>query len=159
MTPLYAWGDARAREDAARMRERVDAAAVHARTGCFVHESYPAARLVWLRRAAGDSFSRAACWLSIGEHLGERLFGVRRTSLSMASGPGLLDVARCRWDEEMLAAAGIRAELLPELSDDRCGLRRGWRAAGRSWRGCPGSPPWATGWRTIAAGYRRGRSR
>ena len=124
VTPLYAWGDARAREDAARMRERVDAAAVHARTGCFVHESYPAARLVWLRRAAGDSFSRAACWLSIGEHLGERLFGVRRTSLSMASGTGLLDVARCRWDEEMLAAAGIRAELLPELSDEpMAGLR------------------------------------
>ena len=124
VTPLYAWGDARAREDAARMRERIDAAAVHARTGCFVHESYPAARLVWLRRAAGDSFSRAACWLSIGEHLGERLFGVRRTSLSMASGTGLLDVARCRWDEEMLAAAGIRAELLPELSDEpMAGLR------------------------------------
>jgi len=118
VTPLFAWGDARAREDAARLRERVDAAAVHARTGCFVHESYPAAKLVWLRRTAGDSFSRAACWLSIGEHLGERLFGVRRTSLSMASGTGLLDVARCRWDGEMLAAAGVRAERLPELSDE-----------------------------------------
>jgi gluconokinase len=131
VTPLYAWGDTRAREDAARLRERVDAAAVHARTGCFVHESYPAAKLVWLRRAAGDSFSRAACWLSIGEHLGERLFGVRRTSLSMASGTGLLDVARCRWDEEMLAATGIGAALLPELSDEPMaglapGLARRW---------------------------------
>jgi gluconokinase len=131
VTPLHAWGDTRAREDASALRERVDAAAVHARTGCFVHESYPAARLVWLRRTAGDSFSRAAGWLSIGEHLGERLFGVRRTSLSMASGTGLLDVARCRWDGEMLAAAGIRAELLPELSDEPMaglepGLARRW---------------------------------
>ncbi|SOD02397.1 gluconokinase [bacterium JGI 053] len=131
VTPLFAWGDTRAREDAARLRERVDAAAVHARTGCFVHESYPAAKLVWLRRTAGDSFSRAACWLSIGEHLGERLFGVRRTSLSMASGTGLLDVAHCRWDEEMLAAAGIRAERLPALSDEPMaglepGLARRW---------------------------------
>jgi len=118
VTPLHAWGDTRAREDAAALRERVDPAAAHARTGCFVHESYPAAKLVWLRRAADDSFSRAACWLSIGEHLGERLFGVRRTSLSMASGTGLLDVARCRWDEEMLAAVGIAPALLPELSDE-----------------------------------------
>lgn len=117
VTPLYAWGDTRAREDAARLRGRVDAGAIHARTGCFVHESYPPAKLLWLRRAAGDSFSRAAGWLSIGEHLGERLFGVRRTSLSMASATGLLDVARCRWDDEMLAAAGIRAGHLPELSD------------------------------------------
>lgn len=118
VTPLYGWGDTRARDDAARLRERVDAAAAHARTGCFVHESYPAAKLVWLRRTAGDSFARAACWLSIGEHLGERLFGVRCTSLSMASGTGLLDVARCRWDAEMLEAAGIAADRLPELSDE-----------------------------------------
>jgi len=117
VTPLYAWGDTRAREDAAALRERVDADAAHARTGCFVHESYPAARLVWLRRMMGDTFPRAAGWISIGEHLGERLFGVRRTSLSMASGTGLLDVRACRWDGEMLAACGITADALPELSD------------------------------------------
>jgi gluconokinase len=131
VTPLYAWGDTRARADAARLAERVDPAAIHARTGCFVHESYPAAKLVWLRRAASDSFSRAAGWLSIGEHLGERLFGVRRTSLSMASATGLLDVRRCAWDEEMLAAAGIGPGHLPELSDApmaglRPGLARRW---------------------------------
>ncbi|HKP75352.1 MAG TPA: FGGY family carbohydrate kinase, partial [Longimicrobiaceae bacterium] len=124
VTPLYAWGDTRAREDAARLAERVDPAAAHARTGCFVHESYPAAKLVWLHRVAGDTFSRAAGWLSIGEHLGERLFGVRRTSLSMASATGLLDVRRCAWDGEMLAAAGIGPEHLPELSDEAmAGLR------------------------------------
>jgi len=118
VTPLYAWGDTRAREDAAALRERVDADAAHTRTGCFVHESYPAARLVWLRRIMGDTFPRAAGWLSIGEHLGERLFGVRRTSRSMASGTGLMDVRACRWDDEMLAACGVTAGVLPELSDE-----------------------------------------
>lgn len=118
VTPLYGWGDTRAKEDAARLRERIDAEAAHARTGCFVHESYPAAKLVWLGRAAGDSFSRAACWLSLGEHLCARLFGVRRVSRSMASGTGLLDVARCAWDGEMLEAVGISPARLPELSDE-----------------------------------------
>lgn len=117
LTPLYAWGDTRARQDAARLRESVDATEVHARTGCFVHESYPAAKLVWLRRTQGDTFPRAAAWLSIGEHLGERLFGVRRTSLSMASATGLLDVRACRWDGEMLGACGISEAHLPQLSD------------------------------------------
>lgn len=117
VTPLYAWGDTRARGDAAALRERVDADAAHARTGCFLHESYPAARLVWLRRTLGDTFPRAAGWLSIGEHLGERLFGVRRTSPSMASGTGLMDVRAGRWDGEMLAACGITADVLPEVSD------------------------------------------
>ncbi|HET7231502.1 MAG TPA: FGGY family carbohydrate kinase [Longimicrobium sp.] len=118
VTPLYAWGDTRARGDAAELRSRVDAHAAHARTGCFLHESYPAARLVWLRRTAGDTFPRAAGWLSIGEHLGERLYGVRRTSPSMASGTGLMDVRTCRWDGEMLAACGITAAVLPELSNE-----------------------------------------
>jgi gluconokinase len=118
LTPLHAWGDTRAREDAARLRERVDAEAAHARTGCFVHESYPAAKLVWLRRTQGDTFSRAPGWMGIGEHLAERLYGVRRTSLSMASATGLMDVRACRWDAEMLAACGISADDLPELSDE-----------------------------------------
>jgi gluconokinase len=117
LTPLYAWGDTRARGDAERLHGRVDAAAVHARTGCFVHESYPAAKLVWLGRTLGDSFPRAAAWLSIGEHLGERLFGVRRTSRSMASATGLLDVRACRWDAEMLETCGVSESRLPELSD------------------------------------------
>jgi gluconokinase len=117
LTPLYAWGDVRARGAARRLRERVDAGAAHARTGCFVHESYPSAKLVWLRQGLGDSFPRAA-WMGIGEHLCERLFGVRRTSPSMASGTGLLDVCRCAWDEEMLAACAVSPAALPELSDE-----------------------------------------
>jgi len=135
LTPLYAWGDSRAREHAARLRERVDAEAAHARTGCFVHESYPAAKLVWLRQMLGDTFPRAAAWLSIGEHLGERWFGVRRTSPSMASATGLLDVRACRWDAEMLAACGITGAHLPELSDEPfIGLR----------------PPFARRWPELA---------
>jgi gluconokinase len=117
LTPVYAWGDVRARGAAAALRQRVDAGAAHARTGCFVHESYPTAKLVWLRQMLGDSFPRAA-WMGIGEHLCERLFGVRRTSPSMASGTGLLDVCRCAWDGEMLAACEVSAAALPELSDE-----------------------------------------
>jgi gluconokinase len=36
----------------------------------------------------------------------------------MASATGLLDVRTCRWDAEMLAACGISADALPELSDE-----------------------------------------
>ncbi|HEX2202053.1 MAG TPA: FGGY family carbohydrate kinase, partial [Longimicrobium sp.] len=116
-TPLYGWGDTRAREDAARLRGRVDAGAAHGRTGCFVHEVYPAAKLVWLRRTLGDTFPRVAAWGSLGELLALRLFGARRTSVSMASGTGLLDVRALRWDAEMMAAAGVEEGTLPEVSD------------------------------------------
>jgi gluconokinase len=136
VTPLYGWGDTRAREAAARFRQRIDAEGYHRRTGCFVHEVYPAAKLVWLREAAGDTFPRAAAWVSTPEHLIQRLFGVRRTSLSMASGTGLLDVCRSTWDAETLGAIGIEPHHLPELSDEPL-------------RGL--LPEWARRWPELAA--------
>jgi gluconokinase len=104
----------------------VDADAAHARTGCWVHASYPTARLAWLREEHGDTFRRAAAWGSLDELLGLRLFGERRVSLSMASGTGLLDVHRMRWDPEMLEASGIGPGHLSELVDvDADGAYRG----------------------------------
>jgi gluconokinase len=117
VTPLYGWGDGRARSTADALRSRLDEGAVHRRTGCFLHELYPAAKLVWLRGAAGDSLPRSATWAGIGELLALRLFGELRTSVSMASGTGLLDLHRQAWDGEMLHAGGVSADALPEIGD------------------------------------------
>ena len=116
-TPLYGWGDGRARAAADGLRARLDEAAVHRRTGCFLHELYPAARLVWLRGAGGDSLPPASTWAGPGELLMLRLFGEMRTSPSMASGTGLLDLRRGVWDGEMLYAAGIAADALAPVDD------------------------------------------
>ena len=116
-TPLYGWGDGRARAAAEGLRARLDEAAVHRRTGCFLHEVYPAAKLVWLAGPAGDSLPPASAWAGIGELLMLRLFGTLRTSLSMASGTGLLDLRRGAWDGEMLHAAGITVDALPPVDD------------------------------------------
>jgi gluconokinase len=117
VTPLYGWGDGRARAAADALRARLDEAEVHRRTGCFLHELYPAARLVWLRGPAGDSLPRSATWAGIGELLALRLFGELRASASMASGTGLLDLRTQAWDGEMLAAAGVSADALPAVGD------------------------------------------
>ncbi|HEX6912405.1 MAG TPA: FGGY family carbohydrate kinase, partial [Longimicrobium sp.] len=117
VTPLYGWGEGRARSAADALRARVDEADAHGRTGCFLHEVYPSARLVWLRALGGDSLPPASTWGGIGELLALRVFGERRTSASMASGTGLMDLRRCAWDAEMLAAAGIRADALPPIGD------------------------------------------
>lgn len=117
VTPLTAWGDTRAHWAALRLRERVDAAEVHQRTGCWPHPSYPAARLLWLREERGDTFRRAARWMSIGELLGAALFGEVRTSLSMASGTGLFELRGRSWDAEVLSVVGVAAASLPPLVD------------------------------------------
>ncbi|MDH7569457.1 MAG: FGGY family carbohydrate kinase, partial [Armatimonadota bacterium] len=42
VTPVYLWSDTRGAPDAEQLRSRVDAQAVHRRTGCPVHASYVA---------------------------------------------------------------------------------------------------------------------
>jgi gluconokinase len=114
-TPLYAWGDTRAADVAARLRSVLDPAAIHRRTGCFLDASYPAARLLWLRDTHPDIFPRVRHWSSFAEYLGLRLFGELRCSYSMASGTGLLDGWRLEWDEPLLDAVGVAAGSLSPL--------------------------------------------
>ncbi|HUE95154.1 MAG TPA: FGGY family carbohydrate kinase [Longimicrobiaceae bacterium] len=128
ITPLYGWGDSRAAAAAAELASRLEPSAYHQRTGCFLHASYPAAKLRWLRRAEPARFAAAALWGSFGEYLEWRLFGSPRCSLSIASGSGLLDARTLEWDLETLEAIGVGADRLSALVnlEPRRGLTPGW---------------------------------
>jgi gluconokinase len=115
LTPIYLWLDARSRGEVAGLRQRLDERATHARVGCVFHWSYWPAKLSWLRRTQPDLFKRVARWISFGELVLERLTGQTSTSVSMASGTGLLNVHTCAWDAELLAALGLDRERLPHL--------------------------------------------
>jgi len=117
LTPVLGWRDTRAAPEADELRARLDADALHARTGCPLHASYWPAKLAWLRRRDPQTFRGAARFLSFPDYLALRLGGEAHTSVSMASGTGLLDVARCRWDEELTAELDVDGRL-PELSDE-----------------------------------------
>ncbi|HEX2092788.1 MAG TPA: FGGY family carbohydrate kinase, partial [Longimicrobiaceae bacterium] len=148
VTRVYGWGEMRSVPAALRLRERVDPGAAHARTGCFVHPSYPAAKLLWLREATGATLPRVAAWMSFGEYLELRLFGVRRCSLSMASGTGLLDLRALRWDPELLDAVGVEAEALSPLADTDAPtppLLREWLRRWPELAGVPWIPPLGDG--------------
>jgi gluconokinase len=116
-TELFTWADTRSAAETSAMRERFDERAYHARTGCFFHASYWPAKLRWLRATRRAAVRRTAHWISLGEYLYHELHGDLRVSHSIASGTGLLDVNRCRWDGEALRLAGITAEQLSPLAD------------------------------------------
>ena len=103
ITPVLTW----------RQVDRVapvplDSDAVHARTGCPLHPSF------WPMKIAGLKAQgvRPARFLSFSD-----LLTGGRTSLSMASGTGLLGLDG-RWDEELLATLGLEEPQLPELADE-----------------------------------------
>ena len=143
LTPVYMWADSRAAREAMRLRETLDEASLHARTGCHLHSSYWPAKLCWLAREQSALLHRVARWGSVGEFLELELFGDAATSVSMAAGTGLFDVTAGRWDATALAAAGIDATRLFAVVDrtqGRRGLRSSWAARWPDLRAIPWFP-------------------
>jgi len=138
VTPVFMWADSRSARDAELLRNALDEDALHARTGCHLHASYWPAKLRWLAHERPAETRRVARWGSIGEHLELTFFGQAATSVSMASGTGLLDQEAMRWDPEALAAAGVDARQLFPIAAHAEG-RRGLRA------------PWANRWPALRA--------
>jgi len=116
-TPIYMWSDKRSGMDAAALAGELDAASTHQVTGCRIHSSYWPAKLRWLRRTDPDAFQRTAYWVSVTDHVFRELFGTLNTSVSMASGTGLMQAISLDWDAGMLAACEVAKDALPPIVD------------------------------------------
>ncbi|MCZ7567840.1 MAG: gluconokinase [Ardenticatenaceae bacterium] len=117
LTPVYTYADTRSAPAAAALRSRLNAHAVHQRTGAPLHASYLPARLLWLQQSEPEQFRRVVRWLSVGEYFYLQLFGEARASLSVASWTGLLNRQILDWDHELLAAVGVSPTALSPLGD------------------------------------------
>lgn len=123
VTPLYTWADTRG----ADLADRLDATGYTRRSGCRLHTSYWPLRILWLQQEQPQRFRRVRHWLSLGEYLFLRLFGVRRISTSVASWSGLLDRHRLTWDEPMLEQLPLSVDQLSDISDEPLqGLAGAW---------------------------------
>ncbi len=116
-TPIIHLFDTRSAKEADELSHRLDAKAVHARTGCRLHTSYWPAKLLWLHRNRRDAFEATARWLSFGEFLFLNLFGKPIASTSMVSGSGLWNQAANNYDGEVLAALPIRPDQICPVAD------------------------------------------
>jgi gluconokinase len=119
LTPVLLWQDRRAADEAVELSARLDERAVHARTGCVFHPSFWPAKLAWLRGEGLLEKARRA--VSFADYLFLALTGELRTTLSTASGSGLLDLRARRWDQELLAELGVSEALLPPLGEEPAG--------------------------------------
>jgi gluconokinase len=121
LTPVLLWQDRRAAGQAEELAARLDERAVQARTGCVFHPSFWPAKLAWLRAERPELLDRARHAVSLADYLFLQLTGELRTTLSTASGSGLLDLRARRWDEELLAELGVDPGLLPPIGDEPAG--------------------------------------
>ncbi len=115
------WQDRRAEPVCAALRAQGLAPRVQATTGLVVDAYFSGPKLAWLleqvpgARAAAErgelAFGTVDTWL-LWQLTGGR---VHATDVSNASRTMLFDIHRRCWDEELLAALGIPAALLPEV--------------------------------------------
>jgi gluconokinase len=131
LTGVITWADTRSAAAAKELRARLDERAIHSRTGAPLHSTFFPAKLTWLRETRPEVFARAVTWCGFAEYLLLRLTGRLRTSVSMASGTGLLDQYAGTWDAPLLDACGIGPDRLPPIDDAPVtGLAR---ASGARW--------------------------
>ena len=98
LTPVLLWQDRRAAAQAEELARRLDPQRVHQRTGCYLHPSYWPAKLAWLAAEQPETLARAKHAVSFGDYLFLQLTGELRSTLSTASGTGLLDLRGRAWD-------------------------------------------------------------
>lgn len=122
-TPILTWADRRAAGHAASLRSSHLADDLQQQSGAPLHSSFWPARLLWLQETDPAAYAATRYWLSAADYLFLELFGVLRTSVSMASGTGLFALNRLEWNAPALTVAKIDRNALPDLSEGpNCGL-------------------------------------
>lgn len=116
VTPLVTWADDRAAGVVADWRRRGDADFVHGRTGVPLHPMAPIAKLAWFAETAPAVAARVACWADLKALVVSWLTGDVVTDASSASGWGLMDLHRRRWDADAMGLAGVDGERLPPIA-------------------------------------------
>ncbi len=122
LTPILTWADSRCSADAQQLRDRVDEAAWHHRTGCMLRASFWPAKLVWLRRTQPRVWRQVARWWSPADWVQWCLLGgdplALPTAHGMATGTGLYDPTAMSWAAEPLLAAGLDLGQVPVIRDE-----------------------------------------
>jgi xylulokinase len=110
------WLDNRAVEEAREIGDRLGVEPVFRATGQpEVTATWPACKILWLRRHEPVTFARAARYLLVADFLLHRLTGAFVTECSVQSSSLLLDIGGPCWWTPALEAAGIGAEQLGRL--------------------------------------------
>jgi gluconokinase len=119
LAPALTWADRRAAGVCRRLRGQAgqaDLDGLYRRTGCPLQPIYHIPKLRWYGECAADIARRAERFVALKDFVLHRLTGTWITDPSTGSATGLLDIRRCRWDEEALELAGIAEGRLPPLA-------------------------------------------
>lgn len=115
LRPAMIWADQRAQEQAKQLYRKFSGDKAYELLGHRISPSYSIEKLMWIRDHEPDIYKDTYKMLQVKDYILFRMTGEFVTDYSDASGTNALDLTRLCWSEEILRAAGIDGEKLPEL--------------------------------------------
>lgn len=115
LRPAIIWADQRAVSQTARLEQEIGFDAMYEITGHRLSPSYTLEKVMWLKEHEPDIYKSAYKVLQAKDYILFRMTGHFVTDYSDASGTNALDLDRLCWSDDIVRAAGIERELLPQL--------------------------------------------
>src|SRR5208337_2832440 len=113
LRPAILWNDVRSFTECAELKRRVPD--VEKRTGNLVMPGFTAPKILWVEAHEPEVAKATARILLPKDFVRLRLSGDAVSEMSDASGTLWLDVARRRWDDDLLTATGLTETAMPRL--------------------------------------------
>jgi xylulokinase len=115
LRPGTVWLDERARAQQKRFGETFGADRLHEISGKPLDITPCLFRMLWLREVEPTVMERGERMAEVHGYLTFKLTGAWATSLASADPMGVIDMKHRTWSQEILAAAGVDAAMMPRL--------------------------------------------
>ncbi|NLJ94594.1 MAG: xylulokinase [Clostridiaceae bacterium] len=109
------WADTRAEKQASALTEKLGFDYLYELTGNRPAANYSLYKLMWLKENQPDIYHTAYKMLQPKDYVSYHLTGHMVTDHSDASGTGAYDLAKGAWSDQIIEAAGVRADLFPQI--------------------------------------------
>ena len=109
------WADQRAQRETARLEEALPQERFYRISGHLNTPSYGIQKAMWIKENRPDIYAETWKFVNAKDYIVYRLTGICRTDPSDANGMDCLDLRARTWSEEILAAAGIDPQKMPEI--------------------------------------------
>lgn len=109
------WLDRRATEQVGRLRDALGSGEIFRRTGLNLDASHTAPKMMWLADHDPETYREAASLPSVGGYAVAWLTGRSIQDHANSSSTLLYDVVGRDWSDELIDAAGLDREKLPEI--------------------------------------------
>jgi xylulokinase len=115
LRPAIIWCDQRTEAECQWLTDTIGQTRLIELTSNPALTNFTLTKLLWVRKHEPDMWQRVRHVLLPKDYVRYRLSGEYAIDVADASGTLLLDVARRRWSEELVAATGLEARMLPAL--------------------------------------------